>query len=408
MGQHLRDSDREQQNAGEPAGVCSPPLTTAALPYWRLSGFYFFYFALLGGMYPYWPLYLQHLHFDAERIGFLLAIPMITKVVAPNLWSWLADSTGRRLGIIQLGSLLGLICFTGIIIDQGFFWLVAVIVSYSFFWNAVLPQAEVITLNFLGDHPERYSRLRLWGSVGFIVAVVGAGALFEGLGVMVFPWVGLSLLASIFIASLAIPKPRNEGLRPPRESLLRAVFQAPVIAFIVAGICLQGAHGAYYSFFSIYMEELGYSRTAIGLLWSVGVVAEILVFIVMHNLLLRFGVRTVLIASLVLAALRWLIIGYRADVLWLLIFAQCLHAFTFGTFHAASIDTIRRLFQPGTQGGGQALYGAVSFGVGGALGSYLAGRYWSQGADVVFGVASLLCLLATLVAWYGFRDARLH
>ena len=191
-----------------------------AVPYWRLSGFYFFYFALLGGMYPYWPLYLQQLHFDAESIGFLLAIPMVTKVLAPNLWSWLADSTGRRLGIIQLGSLLGLLCFIGITIDQGFTWLVIVIISYSFFWNAVLPQAEVITLNFLGEHPERYSRLRLWGSVGFIAAVIGAGVLFERVGVTAFPWLSLALLASIFVASLTIPRPQGEGQRPKRESLL--------------------------------------------------------------------------------------------------------------------------------------------------------------------------------------------
>ncbi len=384
------------------------PSLTGTLPYWRLSGFYFFYFALLGGMYPYWPLYLQHLDFDAERIGLLLAIPMVTKVLAPNLWSWLADRTGQRLGIIQWGSLLGLICFTGILINQGFFWLVVVMISYSFFWNAVLPQAEVITLNFLGDRPERYSRLRLWGSVGFIVAVIGAGALFERLGVTAFPWLSLLLLAGIFIASLTIPRPHGEGRRPTRESLVRAVFQVPVMAFLTAGIFLQAAHGAYYGFFSIYLEELGYGRTAIGLLWSVGVVAEVLVFIVMHNLLLRFGVRTVLIVSLLLAALRWLIIGYSADVLGVLIFAQCLHAFTFGTFHAASIDTIRRLFRPGTQGGGQALYGAVSFGIGGAVGSYLAGRYWHVGAELVFSVAAMLCLLAAVVAWHGFRDVRLR
>ncbi len=389
----------------------SPVASDAAItpvPYWRLSGFYFFYFALLGAMYPYWPLYLQNEGFSAEQIGLLLAIPMVTKVVAPNLWSWLADITGRRLAIIQLGSLLGFICFTGVMVRHGFLWLAVVMMTYSFFWNAVLPQFEVITLNYLGDKPERYSRLRLWGSVGFIAAVIGAGWLYETLGVWVFTWLSLSLLASIFLSSLIIPRPDNEGARPARESLWRAVRQGPVIAFLVAGILLQAAHGAYYSFFSIYMEELGYTRTAIGLLWSIGVVAEVLVFIVMHNLLLSFGVRTVLIASLVLAALRWAIIGYSADQLWLLIFAQCLHAFTFGTFHAASIDTIRRLFKPGTQGGGQALYGAVSFGIGGALGSYLAGRYWLLGADLVFGVAAILCLLAAAIAWYGFRDTRLH
>lgn len=390
-------------------GAPVPEVTPAqTVPYWRLSGFYFFYFALLGGMYPYWPLYLQNIGLSAERIGLLLAIPMITKVVAPNIWNWLADTTGRRLGVIQMGSLLGLICFAGVIVDQRFWWLALVMATYSFFWNAVLPQHEVITLHYLGDRPERYSRLRLWGSVGFIIAVIGAGALYERLGVKVFPWVGLVLLASIFLSSLFIPKPITEGTRQKRGNLWRAACQAPVLAFLLAGILLQVAHGAYYSFFSIYMEELGYTRTMIGLLWSIGVVAEVVIFIVMHSLLLSFGVRAILIASLLLAAVRWMLIGSFADNLWLLVLAQCLHAFTFGTFHAAAIDTIRRLFKPGIQGGGQALYGAISFGIGGAAGSYLAGIYWVEGAPLVFGVASGLCLLAALVAWFGFRDPRLQ
>ncbi|HBD11076.1 MAG TPA: MFS transporter, partial [Porticoccaceae bacterium] len=88
------------------------------MPYWRLSGFYFFYFALLGGMYPYWPLYLQQLGYNQADIGLLLAIPMITKVLAPNLWSWLADASGERLAILRLGSFLGFLCFAGILLDQ--------------------------------------------------------------------------------------------------------------------------------------------------------------------------------------------------------------------------------------------------------------------------------------------------
>lgn len=359
-------------------------------------------------MYPYWPLYLKNAGFNAELIGLLLAIPMMTKVLAPVLWSWLASVTGRRLGIIQLGSLLALVCFAGVLVDQSYWWLVVVMTSYSFFWNAVLPQHEVITLHYLGDFPERYSRLRVWGSIGFIAAVVTAGVLYEFVGIEVFPWVGLGFLASIFLSSLIIPKPPGEGARSVSQSLWQVAKQRPVLAFFIAGILLQIAHGAYYSFFSIYMEDLGYTRTAIGVLWSVGVIAEVIVFIVMHNLLLSFGVRSVLIASLILAALRWVIIAYGSNLLWLLIFAQCLHAFTFGTFHAAAIDTIRRLFSPGTQGGGQALYSAASFGIGGAAGSYLAGHYWSLGAELVFSVAAGLCLAAALIAWFGFRDKRLR
>lgn len=381
---------------------------SGALPYWRLSGFYFCYFALLGGLFPYWSLYLDARGLAPAQIGTVLAVPLVTKILAPNLWSWLADVSGWRLGIIRLGVALALLCFTAIFFVDSLAGLALVLVGYSFFWNAVLAQHEVITLGFLGARPERYSAIRLWGSVGFIAAVAGAGALFEAAGIAWFPVVGTLLLAMILASSLLIPKPLAVAAVRRRESLLAVVRQRAMLSFLGAGLLLQAAHGAYYSFFSLYLQDLGYGRTAIGLLWSVGVVAEVLMFAVMHRVLLRFGVRALLLASLALAALRWWLIGHCSETLVLLVLAQTLHAFTFGTYHAAGVETVRRLFADAGQAGGQALYGAVSFGLGGALGSWLAGQLWRFGAARVFDVAALLCLLALVLGWYGFRDPRLR
>ncbi len=377
------------------------------IPYWRLSGFYFFYFALLGGLYPYWSLYLDARGLTAEQIGTLLAIPLVTKIAAPNLWSWLADASGRRLGIIRLGALLALVCFTAIFFAESLLALALVLVGYSFFWNAVLPQYEVITLGFLGAHPERYSRIRLWGSVGFIAAVVGAGYSFESWGIELFPALGLGLLAAILVASLLVPRPPDVVADHRRQPLHLVVRQRAVFSFLLSGLLLQAAHGAYYSFFSLHLQEFGYGRTAIGLLWSVGVVAEVLIFAVMHRVLLRFGVRALLLISLALAALRWGLIGHFSEWITVLVIAQTLHAFTFGSYHAAGIETIRRLFAHSGQAGGQALYGAVSFGLGGALGSWIAGQLWRLGSVVIFDVAMWLSVLALAISWYGFRDPRL-
>lgn len=378
------------------------------IPYWRLSGFYFFYFALLGGLYPYWSLYLDARGLTPGEIGTLLAIPLVTKIAAPNLWSWLADASGRRLGVIRLGALLALACFTGIFAADSPLQLALVLVGYSFFWNAVLPQHEVITLGFLGSRPEQYSRIRLWGSVGFIAAVAGAGYGFDAWGIELFPVLGLALLIAILAASLLIPRPRDGAGGRHRQPLHLAVRQPAVLSFLLGGLLLQAAHGAYYSFFSLYLQDLGYGRGAIGLFWSVGVVAEVLMFLIMHRVLLRFGVRLLLLASLALAALRWWLIGHCSEWMLLLVAAQTLHAFTFGTFHAASIETVRRLFEPSGQAGGQALYGAVSFGLGGALGSWLAGHLWALGSTLVFDVAAALSAVALAVCWYGFRDPRLR
>ena len=140
------------------------------MTYWRLSGFYLFYFASLGALVPYWGLYLKSLGFDVTQIGQMIAILLATKVVAPNVWGWLADYTGNRMPIVRLTSLLAVLTFAGVFLDSGFWWLVCVMTAFSFFWNASLPQFEATTMNHLGEDTHRYSGIRLWGSVGFILA----------------------------------------------------------------------------------------------------------------------------------------------------------------------------------------------------------------------------------------------
>ena len=383
----------------------SPQLT---VPYWRLSAFYFCFFGLLGALYPYWSLYLKDKGFSASEIGLLLAIPMATKIIAPNLWGWLADHTGKRLLIIRLGALLSWLCFLGIFIDQSFLVIALVMMGYSFFWNAILPQHEVITISYLRDRPETYSRIRLWGSIGFIIFVLGGGAWFDSHDIETLPFVGLVLLVGIFLSSLFIPNSRYEKHPKPAVKFISNLKQPVVIAFLLAGALMQVSHGVYYSFFSIYMETYGFSRSGIGTLWSVGVIAEVCLFILMHQLLLKFGVRVIMLICLALATIRWLMIGYGADYLIILVIAQTFHAFTFGAFHAAAIECVRRLFESGNQGKAQAMYSACCFGAGGAIGSYLGGLIWDWEAIMAFNFASLSSLVALVVVWLWLKDPKLR
>jgi MFS family permease len=139
--------------------------------YWRLSSFYFCYFALLGAWAPFWGPYLQDQGFNSVDIGYLAAIIYITKVFSPSIWSYLADKTGQHLHIVRLGSLLAFFCFLFIFLGSSFWLLALVVTAYSFFWNAVLAQFEVITITHLAGRYHSYSRIRLWGSIGFIAAV---------------------------------------------------------------------------------------------------------------------------------------------------------------------------------------------------------------------------------------------
>lgn len=376
--------------------------TQPSVPYWRLSSFYFVYFAVLGTLFPYWSLYFQSRGFDPRQIGWLLGAMMACKVVAPNIWAWLADHSGRRLGIMRLGSLLACLCFAGLFLTPDFAWSLAIILSFSFFWNAVLPQQESITLGFLAHSPERYSLIRLWGSVGFIVTVVVVGG-FVGEGqIALMPLFGFAFLVLVVTTSLTIPGSKPQPNAQSEQGVWAILCRWPVIVFLLGGLLMQMGHGAYYGFFSIHLQDLGYSELAIGLIWAVGVVAEILLFLLMQHLLPRFGVKPILLASLLLAVLRWLLIGYWADQLFWLLVAQSLHAFTFGTFHSAAIEGIRRMFGRTHQSKGQALYSATSFGLGGAIGSVTAGQIWHLGAGFTYTLSALASLAGFVVvaAWY--------
>ncbi|HHW75462.1 MAG TPA: MFS transporter, partial [Xanthomonadaceae bacterium] len=175
--------------------------------YLRLSGFYLFYFATLGVLLPYWGLYLRALGFDPARIGELMAIPQATKLVAPTLWGWLGDRTGRRMRVIRWACLAAALTFTGVYAAGGsYVGLALVTLLFSFFWNAALPQFEAVTLNHLGEHVHRYSRVRLWGSVGFVGAAVGLGFVVRDWGVGIVPAVLLGLLAVLWLNSLLVPE----------------------------------------------------------------------------------------------------------------------------------------------------------------------------------------------------------
>ncbi|MDO8706005.1 MAG: MFS transporter, partial [Sulfuricaulis sp.] len=204
-----------------------------------------------------------------------------------------------------------------------------------------------------------------------------------------------------WLFSLTLPESEMKGTvahaGPFREALLRP----EVFAFLLACLLMQVSHGPYYTFYSIYLEGYGYSKTLIGLLWAFAVLCEIGVFLLMQRLLTRVALRAVLIASFFLAAVRWLLIGHYPENLAVLVLAQTLHAATFGSFHATAIQLVHRFFTGRHQHRGQAIYGSLSFGIGGAAGSLYSGHVWATlGPTVAFNIAAASAGLAFLVAYF--------
>lgn len=373
--------------------------------YWRLSNLYFWFFALLGALLPYWSLYLQDQGFSYLRIATLMATIQLTKVVAPSVWGWLGDRSGKRVRLVRIGAAVGALCFLGVFVEPGFYGLLLVMLAFTFFWNAILPLYEVITLRRLGTQRERYGRVRLWGSVGFIVSVAGVGGLLDVLPLRLLPWIVLPLFAGIVISTFLLPADGGPPRSPaPRGSLKRIVTDPAVLSFFAMNFLLQVSHGAYYTFFSIHLEQHGYGKIATGLLWSLGVLAEIGLFLVMHRIFRRYAVRTIALAALALTLVRWVMIAEATDVLVLLIIAQCLHAASYGALHALSVQYVQGYFGQHHHGQGQAMYSGLTFGAGGAAGAWLSGFLVDGfGTEMAFLGSAVAMAVALVITWFGLR-----
>lgn len=372
--------------------------------YWRLSAIYFFYFAVLGVLVPYFGLYLKSLGFTAVEIGNLMALLMVSRIVAPNVWAWIADHREGRLAVIRLSALLAAVAFLGTFFGTRLWWLALVMLAFSFFWHASLPMLEVLTLNHTGMRPGAYGRVRLWGSLGFIVAVLALGPVLDALG----PWWVLPvlavLLAAIFVATLILPQGRAAAHTAHPDSFFKIVLKPQIFAFLLACLLMQVSHGPYYTFYSIYLEGYGYSKALIGFLWAFGVICEIGVFLAMPRLLARYALHEILLASFAAAAVRWLLIGLFPESLPWLFLAQSLHGATFGSFHAAAMQMVHRFFTGRHQHRGQAVYSTASFGVGGVVGSFYSGHTWEAlGPGPSYAIASAAAAAAFLIAYARLR-----
>ncbi len=370
------------------------------LPYWRLSSFYWFYFATLGALVPYWSVYLKSLDFSATEIGQLMAMLMATKLVGPNVWGWVADKTNRRMSVVRLAALMGAVVFSAVFFVEGYLQVALMMIGFSFFWHAALPQFEATTMNHLGDEHHRYAKIRLWGSVGFIITVMGLGESLDDYGIGILPIVVLLLLAGIWLSSLLAPDSQEQPYTQDHGSLLKIIKRPEVFSLLLMSFLLQASHGPYYTFFSIYLAELGYSNQLIGGLWALGVLAEIGLFLFVPKLLSRFGARVLLMMALALTVLRWLMLANAAEHLSALLFIQLLHAASFGVIHAVSIHLTHHYFTGPHQGRGQALYSSLSFGAGGALGNLAGGYLWDGlGAQGTYILSACVAFLALVVTW---------
>jgi MFS transporter, PPP family, 3-phenylpropionic acid transporter len=383
-----------------------PPNAGVERLHWRLAGFYFFYYATVGAFMPYWAPYLQARGFSAVQMGVAFALMGVTRSIIPIAWGWWADHSGKRIGLIRWASVAALVTFLSIPFVDGVIWIGALMVAYTLFWHALLPQFEVVTLNHLLRSGGDYSRIRLWGSVGFVVSVMGLGVLLDITGMLWLPWLVGCFWLGMAASTWAVPEaPESHARDAPRVPILSVLRRPEVIALLIACFCSQLSFAPYYNFFTLFLEHHGYRRSLAGVLWTVGVVAEIGLFIVIGRYIHRFGARKVLLLALATTTLRWLLTATLVDSLTALVLSQMLHATSFGAYHSVAVLYIQRLFPGALQGRGQAVYNAIAYGVGGSIGSLASGLLWDRvSPDATFMAAALVAALGTVVAWRYLPD----
>ncbi len=370
-----------------------------------LATFYFLYFCALGAFMPYWGPWLHAQGQGPLAIGVLTAAVQFSKVLAPNLWGWLAHFWGSR-RIVPWAALITAAGFLSLWLAHGHFLpLLLITLTFSFFWAATLPLVDATTMDWAQHRGTAYGRIRLWGSLGFIALSLGMGGLIARWGMAAFlPGIAIFLVATWW-ASRYLPYGALPAADTPRPRFSGTLRHVSIWFFLLAGLLEQASHGAYYAFYSIYAEQHGLGSAAVGMLWGSAVLCEVAFFWWGDRVIRHWGVPLVFTCAFILTALRWGVIAWWPGLIWIIL-VQILHAASYGAFHLAAVHWLADRFPSALRGRGMALYASIVYGLGGGLGALGAGWTWAQwGGQGTFAAAALLALLGAVFLIWALQPA---
>lgn len=387
----------------DPAGTAKPSLfNNPLLPFAALSASYF---AHIGFFNPYLPLWLKELGLSITLIGLLTAVQAATRVLAPYAWGWLSDHTGERVKLLRFCAGAALLFSWGLMFDLGVWGLGWVLLLMFIHTSAMMPLSEAALAQWVSRDgafdTRRYGRVRLWGSLGFLVTVFVAGVWFEHQSMHSFPAWTIGSLLLLNLSVWWLPHQReavhHEAARPP----VWLVFKQRQVQLFFATVSFHVlSHIGIYVFFSLYLDALGYSKTMIGVLWAVSVAAEIVWFFTQSRWLPKLSLPTWLLVCAAAMLVRMVLTTWMADVLLALLLAQLLHALTFATHHTVSIALLSHHFPGRLRGRGQALYASIGYGVPGVLGALGGGALSDAlGFSAVYACSVVTSALACFFAW---------
>ncbi|GAV20459.1 MFS transporter, PPP family, 3-phenylpropionic acid transporter [Mariprofundus micogutta] len=331
----------------------------------RIRLFYSAYFAAMGLVLPFFPVYLDGLGLNAAMVGFMTGLLALAKVVAPPWAGHLLDRQPQAWAhrFIIIASWLAAVAAVSIGISDHPYILTITILLFGMFWAAVLPLTDGLSVSVSEADGADYGRLRAWGSIGFILTSLAGGLWFSESNINSFPFVLAGLMVVLAISAQGFPTLQHPAeSEHGQDSFPRAFYILLAIAFI-----MQISHGAYYGFFSLYLVENGFTGLQIGIYWVIGVMAEIILMWLWSKQIQQAAPTYLFSTCLMLAALRWFGIGLTTDAVWLVIL-QLLHAASFAAFHVAAIAWVKRIAPDNRHASAQGLFSAAGFGLGSTIG----------------------------------------
>ncbi len=374
---------------------------------WIIGLQYFVYFGVTGIFLPYFNLYCYHLGFSGFQIGALSALRSMALILFPLLWGALADRYQQRRAIYIGCNLMSAIVWSFYLLTSDFKLMLLITLFYTIFYAPIISFLEAFSMETLGSEKSGYGRLRAWGSISFIAMVVGVGNIIDRYPIRIILVLILAVSALMAAISFRVP----EVIRYPGKSFrsqFGSFLNQRVVVFLICGFLMLAGHGAYYAFFSIHLEKLGYGSTFIGGCWALGTLAEIGVMILSPRIFRSFSLIQVLFFSFMAAAVRWLALFHVRAPLPIAL-TQLLHAFSYGTFHMASILYMDRLAPVENKTLGQAINNAVSYGSGLMAGFLLSGYLYERMETAgLFLVSSLIAAAGgLLLKGFAFKETEL-
>ena len=357
---------------------------------------YFLYFGVMGIYLPYFNLYLYHIKLSGFQIGVLSALRSVLLVLFPVLWGMLADRLQARKAIYVSCNIASAILWSLYLFTTRFEWLVMITLGYGIFFSPIISFLEAITMDVLGKEKQRYGQTRAWGSIAFIAVVILVGGVIDAypVGIILPLILAGGLIQSV--VSLGAPSVRTAKLQGLSRGTGQLMSRKSIV-FLICAFLMLLSHGAYYGFFSIHLEKLGFGKTFIGISWAVASAAEIIVMIHSGRLFKRFSLETVMVFSFTIAAMRWFLLAF-VDSGPVILITQVLHAFTYGAFHMASILYVDALSSEASKTLGQAVNNAVSYGLGLMAGFFLSGYlYETIGSHALFMTSGGIALSGGMI-----------